>query len=689
MTPVPALSGAPNSVTELLAQLDKMIGGGKTSSSSTTSPDAGALDQEQLMLQKIFADINPASMDAMVGNIMERAKQTFGPAAISANAGGIRAYSDTVLASLRNEAMARATGEAVSAQLEAVNKANATAASLVSNRLNASKTTQSTSKTGPSTVGQAAGLLSLGSAGMNIYKKLKDLYQPNAIGAENLASGGEGFINDAESYAATDGGITSVEAGAGGTGGLVANSGSGGASVVAPPTDSGSGVMTDTSPFLSAESMQQQTTLAEQGTQGMGELSEVPSLTGLPDPAAMDNLIAQADQGLSGTGELSQVDSLMNQGSDIPTIALPSEAEMQVLNQQAAQAFEGSGELSQIPALGGGNLEQAVASLPGAEDMSALSGVADEGLSGAGELSEVPALSAQPSPGAGTPTADLSSTTTGVQQANEVIGADVGTPIEQILSNQGLQVGSAMPAAVAIDPTTTETASQVALANQGVGTGGSGTGGAITAADVVGADVGTPIEQILSSQGLTQGSAMPAAVAESSAPNLITNISALDTSIPDLTSLISDSNLGLQGAGELSELGGSAASGATSLGTSSAVAAGGEEAVAGGAQALGLSDMSLGPAAVFAQVIGSILGIDELSYGDKDIPNDIWTEVPGKGFTNQNGGLKSYEDMGYKVDESGQPLTHPDGSYQSIEEDDIAHSDPTSYLSPLFQSSSG
>jgi hypothetical protein len=533
---------APNqaSITDLLAQLDKMIGGGKTTSSSTTGPDQGALDQENLMLQKIFADINPDSLDAMVGNILERAKQTFGPAAISANAGGIRAYSDTVLESLRNEAMARATGEAAQAKIDAINKANATAATLVNSRMNASKNTQQTSKTGPSTLGKGAGLLSLGSAGMNIYKKLKDLYQPNALPGDELASGGEGFINDAENYASTDGGgggITSVEAGSGGAG-TVASSGS---STIVPPS---SGFGTDTSPFLSAESMQEQTTLAEQGTQGMGELSEVPMLS------------------------------------------LPSEAEMTVLNQQAAQAFEGSGELSEIPALGGGSLDQAIASLPGAEEMAGLSDLASQGLEGAGELSELPVLGAQASPGA-TGTGGTEGLTA---EPTEIAGATaVGAGAIDVTSGAGSKI--------LLDSGQT-------ITSQGAST--------VPGTDTI--------------QFASQGSGGA-------------ELSALDT----------EANLGLEGAGELSEVpaltGSTAAGGATATGTSGAAAAGGEETAAtlgaeeGAGSAIGAASIPLAmiyTAFDFMNGSHNMLNAMEDLFGDSKESSPEWEAIMAGGAPNPN-----------------------------------------------------
>jgi hypothetical protein len=167
--PMPNVQSSGIDITQLLGTLDKMFGGGKTTSTSETTPSGAALGQSDALLKKIFADVNPGDIDAMIGNILTRAKQEFGPAAIASNASGARAYSDTVLASSRNEAMARATGEAAKAKLDALNAANRTAAGLVEARLQSSKMTVAKTKAGPSTLGTA---LALGTGGAWLWKKM-------------------------------------------------------------------------------------------------------------------------------------------------------------------------------------------------------------------------------------------------------------------------------------------------------------------------------------------------------------------------------------------------------------------------------------------------------------------------------------------------------------------------------------
>jgi hypothetical protein len=156
----------------LLSQLGPLFGTGKTTTTSGSEPvDTSNLDA---LMAKILGDVSPENLDAMVGNILERAKQTFGPAAIASNAAGGRAYSDTVLRQMRNEAMARATGEAAAARLQATNDANRTAAGLANAKIQAAtasarKTT--TSQVGASPAGKGGLMLSGASFLYNQMKK--------------------------------------------------------------------------------------------------------------------------------------------------------------------------------------------------------------------------------------------------------------------------------------------------------------------------------------------------------------------------------------------------------------------------------------------------------------------------------------------------------------------------------------
>lgn len=150
--------GGIQDIVQLFQSLGPLLGSGKTSTGSktTTSADPATLGQSDDLIKQIMDSVNPDNLDAQTSNILERAKQTFAPNNISPNASGIRGYSDTVNSSLRNEAMARATAEAMSARLTATNAAAKTSAGLVESKLQATKTVQQqqTQQTGPNTAGK-------------------------------------------------------------------------------------------------------------------------------------------------------------------------------------------------------------------------------------------------------------------------------------------------------------------------------------------------------------------------------------------------------------------------------------------------------------------------------------------------------------------------------------------------------
>lgn len=169
--PTVSKSGGTADLAQLFAAIAPQFGSGKTSTSSSSSADPESLGQADELLRKILGDADPANMDAMVNNILERAKQSFGPAAISSNAAGVRGYSDSVLASSRNEAMARATGEAAAAKLNAINAANNQATNLVAAKLKATATTQQSQKTAASPAGKGLTAAVLGAQGYSFLKK--------------------------------------------------------------------------------------------------------------------------------------------------------------------------------------------------------------------------------------------------------------------------------------------------------------------------------------------------------------------------------------------------------------------------------------------------------------------------------------------------------------------------------------
>jgi hypothetical protein len=199
-----------------LAKLFQVIapefGSGKTTESQSTSASPEANSQANDLLQQIAGSVNPNDIDNMIQNILVRAKQAFGPAAIGSNAAGIRAYSDTTRESLQNEAMARATAEAAAAKLGAINTANATAAKVVDTKMQTSRQVQASKQTGRSPAGTGL-LLSLG-AGL-LSKKLgkgetaptgpvdNSSYTPGEYGPENVANF-PGDVGQGSNAAATD-----------------------------------------------------------------------------------------------------------------------------------------------------------------------------------------------------------------------------------------------------------------------------------------------------------------------------------------------------------------------------------------------------------------------------------------------------------------------------------------------------
>lgn len=130
-----------NDIAQLMASLGPLFGSGKSTTKNTIDPKSG--EQADDILAQIAQSVNPDNLDMLTQNIMERAKQTFAPVNISPNAAGMRAYSDTSLMQLRGEASARATGEAVSARLNAVNQANAAASNLVAAKMSNTRSTES------------------------------------------------------------------------------------------------------------------------------------------------------------------------------------------------------------------------------------------------------------------------------------------------------------------------------------------------------------------------------------------------------------------------------------------------------------------------------------------------------------------------------------------------------------------
>jgi hypothetical protein len=193
--------------------------GGTTSNTATTSSSPEANEQLNQMIEKIFKDVNPEDIDSMVGNILERAKQTFGAqSGIGSNAAGVRAYSDTTRQSLQKEAMARAVGEASAAKLNALNAANKQAAELVTAKLQSNRTQTSTTTapktTAVTTAKQAASpaakglsVLGVGAFAYNLLKKKGVLDKESEAGvASGAQTSGGNFDETGDQSFASGGG---------------------------------------------------------------------------------------------------------------------------------------------------------------------------------------------------------------------------------------------------------------------------------------------------------------------------------------------------------------------------------------------------------------------------------------------------------------------------------------------------
>jgi hypothetical protein len=176
--------GGIEGIVQLFNSLGPLLGSGKnkTTSTSTTSSDPATNTQADELIKKIMEGVSPENLDVLEGNTIERARQAFAPNNISPNAAGIRGYSDTVNSSLRNEAMARASAEAMTARLAAINAAQKTASSVVETKLQTNKVQQQqqAQQTGPNKAGQLLSLATPLAIGYNALKSFNcRRYFPN------------------------------------------------------------------------------------------------------------------------------------------------------------------------------------------------------------------------------------------------------------------------------------------------------------------------------------------------------------------------------------------------------------------------------------------------------------------------------------------------------------------------------
>lgn len=182
-----------NDIIQLFQSLGPLLGSGKTTTGASTksSADTGAMSQADELIQQILGSVSNDNLDILQGNTIERAKQAFAPNNIAPNAAGVRGYSDTVNTSMRNEAAARASAEAMTVRLNAVNAANKSASGLVEAKLNATKTTQQqqTQQTGPNNAGK---LLSLATPLAIAYNQFSKKKSPTAASPDDTADAGLG-----------------------------------------------------------------------------------------------------------------------------------------------------------------------------------------------------------------------------------------------------------------------------------------------------------------------------------------------------------------------------------------------------------------------------------------------------------------------------------------------------------------
>lgn len=193
--PVVQNQGGLGDIAQLLQSLGPLFGSGKTGTSNTKTSSAkdGDLSQADDLIQQILGSVSDDKLDVLTQNILERAKQTFAPANISSSAAGVRGYSDTVHKDLQNQAMAKATAEAMSVRLQAQGAAQKTAASVVDTKLQTNKTVaeQQQTKTGASPAGKGLALLTPAALLLNQFNKKKTTGVTNTTPPQTDNSGVE------------------------------------------------------------------------------------------------------------------------------------------------------------------------------------------------------------------------------------------------------------------------------------------------------------------------------------------------------------------------------------------------------------------------------------------------------------------------------------------------------------------
>lgn len=371
-TAAPILSnsgGGLDSLIKLMQVMGPNLGSGKTTSSgsekSSISPDTN--DQANALLQQIMGSANGGDIDNMVKGILDQAKNAFGPAAIESNFAGVRGYSDTTLAMLRDNAMAKATSQAAQAKLEAINNANKTAVSLVDSKMANTRSVQTakTSATGTSTLGKvasAAGIAASLNSLMKSSKKSTDKSAGNEDGmpeqvggptGDEFANDGANGLNDQAFAAPANNGINTAQLNAGQDPNiLLAQAGGTTSDTSAALAGDPSGVASMTPAEANAVaaatnggiSAQDAVTIGPIGTQKAIEAQDA----AMADPEAVDVVPSDLSNTIS-------TDSLIGGGSS-DTIAATSTSESVAAGAGGATALDAFPGFAIIDAISGGEL---------------------------------------------------------------------------------------------------------------------------------------------------------------------------------------------------------------------------------------------------------------------------------------------------------------------------------------------
>jgi hypothetical protein len=191
-------SGGLEDIISLFAHVNTIFGSGKTTSkesggtsTQSSSLSSGSEADSNALLQKIFGDASGSNIDNIINDIFLKARDAMGPNIMSSLGAGNRAMSDTSLALIQSQAVARATADAAKAKLDAINTANATASKLVEAKMDSTKTTTITrpdvsksTVTGASPSGKGLAVLGTASTASKGLGKLGDLVKGLKLGKQ-------------------------------------------------------------------------------------------------------------------------------------------------------------------------------------------------------------------------------------------------------------------------------------------------------------------------------------------------------------------------------------------------------------------------------------------------------------------------------------------------------------------------